>query len=111
VTKRLAILVHFVHETDQPTSRDTRRALVLALLGVLAAGCLTLASRADAYVYWANDGGSTLGRATLDGAVQSESSTPLHGSAVATNGQSATGWRVKPASATASVTLYVICGP
>jgi hypothetical protein len=39
------------------------------------------------------------------------SSQPLHGSTVLANGQSATGWRVKSASATASITLYVICGP
>ena len=38
-------------------------------------------------------------------------SAPLHGSSVATQGQAATGWRIKALKRKAPVTLYVICGP
>jgi hypothetical protein len=38
-------------------------------------------------------------------------SAPLHGSSVAKSGQSATGWRINTVDDTATVTLYIVCGP
>ncbi len=42
---------------------------------------------------------------------QLRDSKPLHGSAVATNGQAATGWLVKALKSKTQVTVYLICGP
>src|SRR5262245_12750513 len=49
-----------------PRAADWARLTALLLAALLAAS-LALAFRADAFVYWANDGSDTIGRATLNG--------------------------------------------
>ncbi len=68
-------------------SRRVGRAIVLA--AVLVMGALTLAAPADAFVYWASNTTSSIGRANLDGTGVNETFITVggHPQAVAVDGQ------------------------
>ena len=52
---------------NDPTTRDLRLPLLLAAVALVCLASLALAQRAEAFIYWADQGTHSIGRASLDG--------------------------------------------